>query len=119
LSTCGDRIAEEGKTQVSLSDKFTRRYLMQSTGATISQTVENLLAIRVSEDRDGLAGSTVRKVYTEKLKELAKHLGVSEAYLPRKIQAGTWDAKELDQLAEFFEMWPGDFVPGPEDEKTE
>jgi|EndMetStandDraft_7_1072992.scaffolds.fasta_scaffold2454354_1 hypothetical protein len=92
---------------------------MLSTGATISRTVENLLAIMVSEDRDRLAGSTVRKVYSEKLKALATHLGVSEAYLPRKIQAGTWDAKELDQLAEFFEMWPGDFVPGPEDEKTE
>ncbi len=92
---------------------------MISTGATISQTVENLLAIKVSEDRDGLARGTVRKVYSEKLEELAKHLGVSKDYLPRKIQAETWDAKELDQLAEFFNMWPGDFVPGPEDEKTE
>lgn len=92
---------------------------MLSTGATISRTVENLLAIMVSEDRDRLAESTVRKVYSEKLKALAKHLGVSDAYLPRKIQAGTWDAKELDQLAEFFEMWPGDFVPGPGDAETE
>jgi hypothetical protein len=92
---------------------------MMSTGATISQTVENLLAIRVSEDRESLAGSTVRKVYTKKLKELADHLGVSLAYLPRKIQAGTWDAREIDQLADFFEMWPGDFVPGPEDAKSE
>lgn len=89
---------------------------MKSTGATISETVENLLAIRVSEDRDSLAGSTVRKVYTDKLRELAAHLNVSVAYLPRKIQAGTWDSRELDKLADFFQMWPGDFVPGPEDE---
>ena len=92
---------------------------MLSTGATNSRTVENLLAIMVREHRDRLAGSTVPKVYSENLKALAKHLGVSEAYLPRNIQEGTWDAKELDQIAEFFEMWPGDFVPGPEDEKTE
>ncbi|AXH66245.1 helix-turn-helix DNA binding domain protein [Streptomyces phage Satis] len=92
---------------------------MKSTGETISQTVENLLAIRVSEDRESLAGSTVRKVYTKKLSELADHLGVSDAYLPRKIKAGSWDAKEIDQLADFFEMWPGDFVPGPGDEKME
>jgi len=92
---------------------------MKSTGATISETVENLLAIRVSEDRDSLAGSTVRKVYAKKLKDLASHLGVSVAYLPRKIQAGTWDSRELDQLADFFEMWPGDFVPGPGDAETE
>ncbi len=90
-----------------------------STGATISRTVENLLALQVSEDRESLAGSTVRKVYSKKLGELADHLGVSSAYLPRKIQAGTWDAKELDQLATFFDMWPGDFVPGPEDENME
>lgn len=89
---------------------------MMSTGATISQTVENLLAIQVSEDRDSLAGSTVRKVYTKKLRELAEHLGVSPDYMPRKLKAGTWDAGELDQLAEFFDMWPGDFVPGQEDE---
>lgn len=92
---------------------------MKSTGETISETVENLLAIRVSEDRESLAGSTVRKVYTKKLGELADHLGISGAYLPRKIKSGAWDAKEIDQLAEFFDMWPGDFVPGPEDEKTE
>lgn len=92
---------------------------MLSTGETISRTVENMLAIMVSEDRDQLAVSTVRKVYSKKLKALATHLGVSEAYLPRKIQAGTWDAKEIDQLAEFFEMWPEDFVPGPKDEKAE
>jgi len=87
-----------------------------TTGATISQTVENLLAIQVSEDRDGLAGSTVRKVYTKKLNELAAHLGVTPEYMPRKLKAGTWDADELDQLADFFGMWPGDFVPGQEDE---
>jgi hypothetical protein len=105
--------------RVSLSDQFTRRYRMMSTGATISQTVENLLAIRVSEDRDSLAGSTVRKVYTKKLNELADYLGISGAYMPRKIQSGTWNSGELDRLADFFGMWPGDFVPGPEDEKTE
>lgn len=92
---------------------------MMSTGATISQTVENLLALQVSEDRDSLAGSTVRRVYTQKLTELADHLGVSRDYMPRKLKSGTWDAKELDQLAKFFNMWPGDFVPGPEDEKSE
>lgn len=91
---------------------------MLSTGATISQTVENLLAQLVMEDRESLAGSTVRKVYSKKLKALADHLGISVAYLPRKIQAGTWDAREIDQLAEFFGMWPDEFVPGPEDEKT-
>lgn len=92
---------------------------MKNTGATISETVENLLAIQVSEDRDSLAGSTVRKVYAKKLSDLASHLGVSTEYLPRKIKTGTWDSRELDKLADFFEMWPGDFVPGPEDEKTE
>lgn len=91
---------------------------MMSTGATISQTVENLLAQMVSEDRDSLTGSTVSKVYSEKRKSLADHLGISAAYLPRKIQAGTWDAREIDQLAEFFEMWPVEFVPGPEDDKN-
>lgn len=94
--------------------------MTKNTGATISETVENLLALRVSEDRESLAGSTVRKVYTMKVRELANHLGVSEAYMPRKIQAGTWDSKDLDRLADFFEMWPEDFVPGRQDEaKTE
>lgn len=94
--------------------------MTKNTGATISETVENLLALRVSEDRESLAGSTVRKVYTMKVRELAKHLGVSEAYMPRKIQAGTWDSRDLDRLADFFEMWPEDFVPGRQDEaKTE
>ena len=91
---------------------------MLSTGAAISQTVENLLAQMVSEDRESLTGSTVRKVYSKKLRELSECLGVSVAYLPRKIQAGTWDAREIDQLAEFFEMWPVEFVPGPEDAKN-
>lgn len=91
---------------------------MLSTGTAISRTVENLLAQMVSEDRESLVGSTVRKVYSKKMKELADYLGISVAYLPRKIQAGTWDAKEIDQLAEFFEMWPVEFVPGPEDAKN-
>jgi hypothetical protein len=92
---------------------------MKSCGETISETVKNLLAIQVSEDRENLAKSTVRKVYTKKLKDLADYLGVSGAYMPRKLEAGTWDARELDKLADFFQMWPGDFVPGPEDENTE
>lgn len=91
---------------------------MLSTGATISQTVENLLAQLVSEDRESLVGSTVRKVYSKKMGELADHLGISVAYLPRKIQAGTWDAKEIDKLSDFFEMWPVEFVPGPGDAKS-
>lgn len=94
--------------------------MAKNTGATISQTVENMLALKVSEDRESLTGSTVRKVYTRKLRELADHLGVSEAYMPRKIQAGTWDSRDLDRLADFFGMWPEDFVPGRQDEeKTE
>lgn len=92
---------------------------MKSTGATISQTVENMLALQVSEDRESLAVSNTRKVYTRKLAMLARHLGVSEEYMPRKLKAGTWDAKEIDQLADYFQMWPQDFVPGPEDEKSE
>ncbi len=92
---------------------------MKSTGATISETVENMLAVQVSEDRDSLSGSTVRRVYTKKLGALAQHLGISRAYLPRKIQSGTWNAWEIDQLADFFNMWPGDFLPGPEDENSE
>lgn len=92
---------------------------MKSTGATISQTVENMLALQVSEDRDGLAVSNTRRVYSQKLTNLAKHLGVTEEYMPRKLKSGTWNADEIDQLAEYFQMWPQDFVPGPEDEKTE
>lgn len=91
---------------------------MLNTGATISQTVENLLAQLVSEDRESLVGSTVRKVYSKKLRNLADHLGISVAYLPRKIKAGTWGADDIDRLAEFFEMWPVEFVPGPEDDKN-
>lgn len=92
---------------------------MPSTGETVSQTVLNLLAIAVSEDRETLAGSTVHKVYAEKLRSLADHLGVSHAYMPRKLKAGTWTVDDLDRLAEYFGMWPVEFVPGPNDEKTE
>ena len=86
-----------------------------NTGATISQTVENLLALQVSEDRDALTGSTVRRVYAQKLADLAEKMGVSQAYLPRKIKAGTWNARDLDGLAKFFGMTPMDFVPGSDD----
>ncbi|MCP9209694.1 hypothetical protein [Streptomyces cucumeris] len=92
----------------------------KKTGQTISETVQNLLAIMVSEDRESLSKGTVRQVYSKKLRELAKHLGVSEPYMPRKILSGTWDADDLDKLADFFGTWPIEFVPGPHDEeKTE
>lgn len=93
---------------------------MKSTAETISQTVRALLADSVSEDRDNLlAGKTVRQVYTLKLKDLAHHLGVTDAYMPRKIQSGNWSMADLDKLSEYFKMWPADFVPGPSDENTE
>lgn len=92
---------------------------MQSTGETISTTVKNLLAIQVSEDRDALAEATIRQVYSRKLRELAGHLGVSYEYLPRKMDAGRWDSKEIDLLASFFGVFPMDFVPGPGDETSE
>lgn len=92
---------------------------MQTTGETVSQTVRNLLAIAVSEDSEILAGSTVHAVYSKKLNALADHLGVSHAYMPRKLKAGTWTVEDLDKLSKYFGMWPVDFVPGPDDEKTE
>lgn len=91
----------------------------KNIGATISRTVKNLLARQVSEDGKGLAGATVNKLYSKNLDLLAKYLGVSQAYLPRKIDAGVWNASELDDLSEFFDMWPGTFVSGPEKKKTE
>lgn len=92
----------------------------QSSGETVSQTVRNLLAIAVSEDREALAaGHTVNALYSQKLRELADHLGVTHAYMPRKLKDGTWDMRDLDKLAEYFGTWPVEFVPGPHDEKTE
>lgn len=92
---------------------------MKNTGLTVSATVNNLLGVAVSEDRQNLPEAGVRAVYREKLQELATYLGVSYAYMPRKLKAGTWTTGDLDRLADFFDMWPVDFVPGPEDEKTE
>jgi len=93
---------------------------MLKTGDTVSETVRNMLALAVGEDRDTLAQSgTVPRAYSVKLKELATHLGVSEAYMPRKLKAGVWTTGDIDLLAGFFDLWPADFVPGPGDEKTE
>lgn len=92
---------------------------MKSTGKTVSETVNNLLGIAVSEDRRTLPDVGVRAVYREKLQELAKHLGVSYAYMPRKLKSGTWTVDDLDKLADFFNMWPMDFVPGSMDQKME
>lgn len=93
--------------------------MYKSTGETISETVRNLLAQQVSEDTEGLAETTVNKLYAKKLRVLAKYLNVTSNYLPRKIEAGVWSAREIDDLAEFFDMWPDAFVPGPEKKKTE
>jgi hypothetical protein len=92
---------------------------MKTTGETVSATVNNMLAVEVSEDRGNLPDVGVRAVYRKKLQELARHLGVSYAYMPRKLKSGTWTMDDLDGLANFFKMWPADFVPGPEDEKME
>lgn len=92
---------------------------MKNTGQTVSATVNSLLGTAVSEDRKNLLDAGVRVVYRNKLNELAQHLGVSYAYMPRKLKAGTWTTDDLDKLATFFDMWPVDFVPGPEDEKME
>ncbi|MFE0472483.1 helix-turn-helix domain-containing protein [Streptomyces sp. NPDC058947] len=89
---------------------------MRSTGKIISQTVKNLLADAVSEDRDALAVSRhPRRVYTQKQDELADYMGISRPYMPRKIDAGTWSADDLDKLARYFNKYPMDFVPGPND----
>lgn len=89
---------------------------MRSTGQIISQTVKNLLAEAVSEDRDALATRSPRKVYTEKQDALADFMGVSRPYMPRKIEAGTWDAVDLDKLASYFHLYPVDFVPCSNDD---
>lgn len=90
---------------------------MRSTGQIISQTVESLLATAVSEDRDALAqGMTSRKIYSQKLQQLADYLGVSYPYMPRKIKSGSWDAGDIDRLAIYFNCYPQDFVPGPNDD---
>jgi hypothetical protein len=89
---------------------------VRSTGSIISQTVKNLLADAVSEDRDALAKSTPNKVYSQKQNALADYMGISRPYMPRKILAGTWDAEDLDKLAAYFKKYPMDFVPGPDDE---
>jgi hypothetical protein len=90
---------------------------VRSTGDIISQTVKNLLADAVSEDRDALATSrNPRRLYTEKQNELADFMGVSRPYMPRKIDAGTWSAEDLDKLATYFHKYPMDFVPGPNDD---
>lgn len=89
---------------------------MRSTGQIISQTVENLLADAVSEDREALAHQTVRQVYSAKLNALADFLGVSRPYMPRKIKSGTWSPEDLDKLAIYFQRYPMDFVPGPDDD---
>lgn len=89
---------------------------MRSTGQTISQTVENMLADAVSEDREALAHHTVRQVYSAKLNALADFLGVSRPYMPRKIKSGTWSPEDLDKLAIYFGRYPMDFVPGPNDD---
>jgi hypothetical protein len=90
---------------------------VRSTGQIISQTVESLLATAVSEDRDALAeGLTLRKIYSQKLRDLADYLGVSYPYMPRKIKSGSWDAVDIDKLAIYFHCYPQDFVPGPNDD---
>jgi|SRR5690606_574778 len=89
---------------------------MHSTGSIISQTVKNLLADAVSEDRDALAENTPNRVYSQKQDALADYMGISRPYLPRKIKAGSWDANDLDKLASYFNKYPMDFVPGPNDE---
>lgn len=91
------------------------------TGRAISEKVETLLATLVSEaltdenvddgDRDGVGEGTVGSIYTQKLNELAGYLYLTPNYLPRKIKSGKWDAGDLDKLADYFDMWPGDFVP--------
>ena len=90
---------------------------MQSTGETVSKTVEGLLFAEVTED--ALSKYEVDIAYRKRLIDLAKHLGVSKAYMPRKIASGVWTTKDIDKLAEFFNMWPIDFVPGPGDENSE
>ena len=89
---------------------------MRSTGQIISQTVQNLLADAVSEDREALVTKTPRQVYTQKLNELADFLHVSRPYMPRKIKAGTWSSEDLDRLAIWFNLLPMEFVPGPDDD---
>lgn len=90
--------------------------MRRTTGQTISQTVENMLADAVSEDREALANHTVRQVYSQKLNALADYLGVSRPYMPRKIKSGTWSPEDLDRLAIYFQRYPMDFVPGPNDD---
>lgn len=93
---------------------------MTNTGEVVSQTVRALLADAVSEDRASLlAGKTVNQIYSMRLKDLAHRLGVTEAYMPRKIQAGAWTIRDLDVLAEYFGVYPADLVPGPSDENSE
>lgn len=92
---------------------------MRSTAETISQTVRNMLAIMVSEDRDKLRNNTPRQVYSLRLKDLARHLNVTATYMPRKIKDAVWTIEDLDRLASYFDLYPADFVPGPGDEKTE
>ena len=89
---------------------------MRTTGQIISQTVENLLADAVREDREALADSSFRRVYTAKLNELADVLDVSRPYMPRKIKAGTWSAQDIDRIALHFKVLPVDLVPGPDDD---
>lgn len=89
---------------------------MRSTGEIISQTVRNLLARAVSQDLDALAQGDPKRVYSQKLNELADHLGVSHPYMPRKVKSGTWSAEDIDRLAAWFDIYPQDLVPGPHDD---
>jgi hypothetical protein len=89
---------------------------VRTTGDVISQTVKNLLMEAVREDQDALIVSTPTKEYNRKVHDLADFLGVSRPYMPRKIQSGSWSARDLDRLAIYFRKYPQDFVPGPHDE---
>lgn len=89
---------------------------MRSTGEIISQTVYNLLMEAVRDDQEALTTSTPVRIYNQKLRELADFMKVSRPYMPRKVQAGTWDANDLDKLAMYFNKYPMDFVPGPHDD---
>lgn len=66
-----------------------------NTRTTISATVKHLLV------DTGMKKS-----------QLAVNLGVSSAYMPRKISEGRWTVDELDTLAEIFDVQPEDFVRG-------
>lgn len=91
-----------------------KKLAFDSTGMKVSYTVEALLAEAVSKERSAFAqGEGPRRVYSQKLRELADYLGVSHPYMPRKIKSGSWSVSDLDKLAVYFGKNPRYFVPGP------